>query len=146
MSLDLDLFAVDQRKSDEGVWFTYDRSPGLKVKIRSIECDDYTRAVERMRSVHTRGMRPGSSLPEKTAAMITKRCVSDLLVVDWEGLKDKSGSQIPFSCDMCYEILSDDRYIDFYAWVLNQSTNIKNFEEEELDEAGKSSETGSDGG
>lgn len=132
--MDLNLFAKDPNKAEEGEWFQYDRSPGIEVKIASIESKEYERASERMRAAQARGSRAG--LSAKQGRQIMMRCTADHLVKDWRGLTD-GGSELPFSPDACYQIISDERYVDFYAWILNQATEIANFAEEELGEAEK---------
>ena len=144
--MDLNIFAVDHSKGDEGLWFDYDRTPGIRVKIRSIECQDYEASIERQRAKYARGMRAGVDIPKKVASDITRRSVADCLVVDWEGLTDSSGEAVNFDPTLCYQIISDERYVDFYGWILQQAADIKNFAAEEAEHIAKNSEAGCDGG
>lgn len=112
---------------EEGVWC--DIAPGVQWKIRRMRSKAVERARERIYGPHERAMR-GKDLPDELETELTKRLMSQCLVVDWrgKGMVDDNDQPIPFNADNCYEILGDeDTGRDLRATVIAFSMDAEVF-------------------
>lgn len=102
----LEGFKSFEQLEEEGVWCTI--AQGVEWKIRRMRSKAVERAKDRIYGPHERAMR-GKDLPDQLETELTKRLLSQAVVVDWRGpgMVDDSGVAIPFSSDACFEILSD---------------------------------------
>lgn len=102
----LQSFKSYEELEEEGVWCMI--APGVEWKIRRMRSKPVERAKDRLYGPHEKAMR-GKDLPDALEIDLTKRLLSQAVVVDWrgEGMVDDKGVPIPFSSDNCFEILSD---------------------------------------
>lgn len=102
----LQSFRSFEQIEDEGVWFPM--GPGIEFRIRRMRSKIVERAKDRIYGPHERAMR-GKDLPDELELELTKRLLSQAVVVDWrgEGMVDDQDQPFPFSADNCYALLSD---------------------------------------
>lgn len=99
-------FVSHEDIEEEGVWCPI--APDVEWKIRRMRSKTVERAKDRIYGPHEKAMR-GKDLPDALEIDLTKRLLSQAVVVDWrgKGMVDDSGQPIPFSPENCYAVLSD---------------------------------------
>lgn len=99
-------FVSHEEIEEEGVWCPI--APGVEFKIRRMRSKTVERAKDRLYGPHEKAMR-GKDLPDALEVELTKRLLSQAVIVDWkgEGMVDDNKQPIPFSADNCFEVLSD---------------------------------------
>jgi len=130
MPLPLSKFRSNPVKSEEGVWIEYPEE-GFALKIARMGNAKYTQEIVSMR----RGKQIASPLVEEISPSaveaIQMKAMAKHILLDWRGITDDNGEEIPFSPEKAYEIISDPQYRDFYTLVQTLAADAKNF----LDEA-----------
>ena len=64
-------------------------------------------------------------MSEEQSNEIMIHCVASAILVNWEGLTDESGNEIPYNYQNAVELLSDDK--DCYDAIMAHSENIENY-------------------
>jgi len=91
---------------EEGVWVPM--AQDIEWRIRRMRSKPVERAKDRIYGPHEKAMR-GKDLPDELETELTKRLLSQAVVIDWrgEGMVSDSGETVPFSPEMAYELLND---------------------------------------
>lgn len=102
----LQSFVSHEDIEEAGVWCPI--APGVEFKIRRMRSKAVERAKERLYGPHEKAMR-GKDLPDALEIDLTKRLLSQAVIVDWrgEGMVDDNKQPIPFNAENCYAVLSD---------------------------------------
>jgi hypothetical protein len=119
----LDAFTSHEEIEESGVWTTI--APGVEWKIRRMRSKAVERAKDRLYGPHELAMN-GKKIPDALEIELTKKLMSQALVVDWrgEGMVDDSGNPIPFTAANAFEILSDkDTGKDLRSTIISLSMN-----------------------
>lgn len=116
----------------EGVWAEFADSKFLVTHMSNIS---FQRAVMRRQAPHRRKVENGTLDPAITRELMT-HAMAEALVLDWTGVVDGSGVEVPFSKDACYKALKNNE--DLRDFISDFSMNLDNFREEHKQEMGKS--------
>jgi len=136
---------TDLKKEVEGIWDTY---PGTDFRCRIARSgnQNFEQHSKRLRKNAKIKRAAAGELTDKESKLAIAPAVAEFVLLDWEGLEDDDGNQIPYSVTKAVELLSDRAMDDFYNWVLKTSNNGEKFkhdlEEESLGNSGPAS-TGS---
>ena len=124
-------FRSFEQLEEEGVWFPM--GPDIQFKIRRMRSKAVDRARDRIYGPHERAMR-GKELPDELELELTKRLLSQAVVVDWKGkgMVDDHDQPYPFSPDNCYDLLSDpDLGKDLRGTIIAASMDAEIFRPDE---------------
>jgi hypothetical protein len=120
----LNLFALDSSKIDEGVWFDYPRTKGVRVRVRSTESKVYQETLGKLREAKLAGRAGGLNPEEETEILL--QATSQAMVTDWE-IKDEDGNPVAYTPAVGAEVFGNVEYADFYNFVVGRAVNIAHF-------------------
>lgn len=132
----LTAFGQDVEKAENGVWV--DLGEGCRVKVARSGSARSERMLKKLTAPHQRAIQMGS-IPDALLERLNAEHTSKAILLDWEGLQDADGTEIPFSQAKAFEILSNPEYRDFKDQVLYLAREAETFRKQQIDETvGKS--------
>lgn len=120
----------------DGVWKDIYEFPGVSVKVRSSEHQDYQRSFTAALRPHRRAINEGHVDP-MLLRRLTNECVVKHLILDWKGVDDDDGNPIPFSKDVALPMAKDRIYNRFFKAIERAADAVASGEVEEREEVGE---------
>lgn len=115
--------AVDSGRSEAGAWVgDVPDMPGLRLKVRGSNNKDWRKLTSKLLEAVPRKRRLGNRLDPEDTDHITNMCLLNTSLLDWEGLEDDDGKEIPYSRDVAHKLCTDPdfrRFRDAVAWAAN---------------------------
>lgn len=131
---------TDTTAAKEGVWVTM--TEDFKVKIARSNSPEFQSFMhKRARGKGRRFLKSGAVDSAALEAMkpIMKEALARCLIVDWKGLQDEAGNEIPYSEEKAVEIFTDPAYEDLFNDVLEAAQDQELYRaEEDASDAGNS--------
>jgi hypothetical protein len=118
-------FKTDKTLEVEGVWVKLDESSAIKVARMN---NPKMQAFVRKRSRITRR---GAGAPDIPDDVIIEG-MSQFVLIDWEGMQDDTGTDLPYSNAAAYRVLKE--ISDFRSLVIDLSQNMETFRAEAIEE------------
>jgi hypothetical protein len=117
-----EVFKTNEQAENEGLWFGgYGQSPsGRKTRFllarMSRSNKAYTNAVQRMHDEYGQQLEMGT-LDDDTAFELMLDIFVNTVLLDWDGVADRDGNDLPFSKENAKRVLTDlpDLYADLNA-------------------------------
>lgn len=111
-------------------------APGLRLKVRGLS----SRKVQayrdnRLRRVPRKDRDALGNVKAETLAQITREVLADVVLLDWDGIKD-NGQPVPYSKDLARKWLLDrsgDRFVGLVTDAALQVDDLQNQTEEDLE-------------
>lgn len=128
--MDLSNFKTDNKLEEEGSWVQVGKD--AKIKVARIRNKKYLKLFKRLAAPYKSSIRKGS-LEDSVADDILNKCIAETVLLDWKGLSVE-GSELEYSSEEAYKILSNPEYKDFKDMVVEIADDMevfKNNEEEE---------------
>jgi hypothetical protein len=133
-------FAPLQRNlkaEDEGVWLSIpDVEEDIEFKIRSADykpLEDYVVAQLKHWKVNNRN----KDVPDEERKRIGLAGIAKFVVLDWRGVKDPSGKEVPFDRDTVVKLFEDPSMSLLANYVRDQSNKAATFKLEIREDAVK---------
>lgn len=126
----LNRFETDKEKEAKGVWV--DAGEGLRILVARLGNSEYQRHLQKLGRPHVQRIRNGS-INIDIADDISRRAVARHILLGWENLQDNDGSDIEYSEDKAFEILTE--YRDIYEMVLGFANDVEIFRKENYEAA-----------
>jgi len=123
------LFGTDTKKEQDGVW--YDIAEGLRMRIARIGNPNYQKRFQALSKPYRRAIRRGT-LSDEIAEKLLIQCMSETIVLDWEGLEDE-GKLVPYSKDAVVAILT--KYPELRGYINDIANELEGFQEDLTEEA-----------
>jgi hypothetical protein len=124
-------FFVDKTKEQKGIWVTFDPDSKQKFLIARFGTPHYLSVLEQVRDDMAKGSnykKKKMSLEENAKAMA--KAMAICVVLDWEGVLDENGDDMPYTPDNAFRLLTHSQ--EFSDAVYEVSNNEKNFYDEKL--------------
>jgi hypothetical protein len=104
-------FEVDVQAEDDGVWVPMSEvQPNFEIKLRSIRSDAYRKAqTKKFSKLRALGRLSTARLTDESER-ITRECISEACILDWKGLKNKSGVEVPYSPEQAKSFMTERRF------------------------------------
>ncbi len=140
----LSKYKTDTNAAKEGVWVTMEGTFEIKI-ARSNSPKFQTFFQKHARGKGRRflkGAAKGSLDSDSIEALkpVMKEAAARCLIVDWRGLQEEDGSEIPYSEEKAVEILINPEYEDLFNDVLEAAQDQELYRaEEDASDAGNSS-------
>jgi hypothetical protein len=96
--------AFDSEKMESGVWIDY--KGGSRLLIASTKRRKFQDLLDRQMAAYERGLRKGRKLDEAVSERIMADCLSRYVLLDWKGLCNKAGQEIPYSQAKAKDLLT----------------------------------------
>jgi hypothetical protein len=115
--------AVDAGRAETGAWVgEIPDMEGLRLKVRGSGNKDWRRLQMKLIQTVPRKRRMSGNLDPDDSDRITTLCLLNTSLLDWSGLEDDDGKEIPFSREMAEKLLTEPDYRRFReaaAWAAN---------------------------
>lgn len=98
-------FAIDKNLSEEGIWV--DISDDARIKVASVKTDRYKRRLAELSAPYRHMITTRTEAAQKKISEITARAIADVIIINWEGIQNNDGEEIPYSRDTAYKLLKD---------------------------------------
>jgi tRNA splicing endonuclease len=131
----------DAELEQEGVWLPY--GDGSEFLIARTGTPANRRAYERAQQPYLAKIRRRKELRQDEKLDVLARTLSESVLLNWRGIQDIKGKDLPYSKETAYQVLVADQ--DVREFVLQQADLAENFREDEVDSLGKESAPGSSG-
>jgi hypothetical protein len=128
----LSAFKTNPDKEEKGVWV--DAGAGLRLRIARMNNPAFDEFIRKAAKPLASQLRLGT-LEVKTAEELTARAMSRHVLLGWENLQNDDGSDIPFSQDKAYELLTTHR--DFFRMVSDFANDASLFRDALDEQAAK---------
>jgi len=130
----LSSFKTDGKKETEGVW--YDFGAGCQLKISRNTRPEFREYTTTSLRPLIKALRSGriSQTEIEQVKKITREGYAKFILLDWKGLLDDAGNEIPFTYDRALEALSID---DFFEEVRIFAEDADNFRKDVIEESAK---------
>lgn len=133
--------AINEKIDDAGEWVELygSKMDGVKVKVRPTENRD-DRKVQMKMSQRLLGKyrtRRGSEIPAEVLEQIETERLVEALLVDWQGIEDENGNELPYDKDRARFILTNPQYRRFREAVLLAAERVEDENKKEEEEAVK---------
>lgn len=100
----------------------------LCLKVRGIGNSDYRALMAKLSDAVPRSQRTGGKLNPEAGERVFVECLAQTVLMDWSGVENDDGSQIPFSADVARKIMSNPDLAPFkfaVAWASNQVGDLR---------------------
>jgi len=124
-------FETDEKKEVEGVWHEY--APGFKLRIARANNPKSEQLRAKLLEPHIIAMRHGK-MDADVLSNIVKEVYAKTILVDWEGMLDEEGNEIPYNLENALKALD---LKDFFDVVHNYAESMRNYKKVVVDEAVK---------
>jgi hypothetical protein len=133
MSKFTERYTTNKEAEEEGVWV--DLGDGIEIKVRRIKSPTSRKVLRQLQAPYEHMRRTGRSLPESVETEITRKWAAHGLLVDWKGVGDKDGKNLPFSPDNALKVLQE--FDDFADDVAYFAREVETFRAKSLEDAAK---------
>lgn len=131
-----DICETDSSAEEDGRWFKdiFGDGTNIDVKLRHITCSESMNVRRRLDRANRRLMVKGE-YPTPVAIKLLIEQVAEAVLVDWRGIIDREGNEIPYSKDAAIKLLTELR--TFRDGIVAMAQSIDNFRVEDREEAEK---------
>lgn len=126
-----DLFETSADMEKSGVWLDFKDYGKIKIARAGGENFRYMKAFETAFRPHRKLIEMGA-FPEDEARDLLIDVYASTVVLGWEGLKDKDGSDIKYSKADCAALLK--RVPALFAFVQEKAGNFSNFRDGDIED------------
>lgn len=134
--MDLSKIATDRKLSTEGRW-ERPWNDSTELLIARTGNPRYEEELQKAVRPFRNAIRRNQLSPEQNLRIMNK-VLARTVLLDWKELYE-AGQMVPYSSDEAERMLTD--YPDFRDIVVDYADDYSRFQEEDVEEAGKSSET-----
>lgn len=133
------IFATDECLEEDGAWVDVNELYGLKVKVRRLRSDASIKAYEDIvrESFGEQKIRRPEDLNATQSGDILTRQLARAVLIDWKGVYDEDGNEIPYSEEAALAALTDMK--DFREFVYQAANERDTFREKADADAAKNS-------
>jgi hypothetical protein len=125
-------FKTDRQRENEGVWVAI--GDGARVKVARFNNERYKQTFLEVSKPYKVQVRTGT-LQEEVAQGILRDCFARAILLDWEGLQDDEGNDIPYSEEAAKELLAIP---DFMSMIEDFANSRELYRREAQEQAGNS--------
>lgn len=136
-----DIFETDAELEEDGMWVTY--TPEIRFKIRRANSEQAQKVMRKLMAPYKSITRSGRDLPRGVSEDLERQWVAQAILVDWAGVTDRDGKELPFSVDKAMKVLAE--LPDMRREIANLSGEAETFRRQQLEDDAKNSEAPSDG-
>lgn len=128
-------YKTDLEGSENGVWVPIDgQGCALKIaRMSNLKYQNRRRELERPHQHLTRT----TGIPAELANQIFNQCIAETILVDWQGVEDDEGNEVPYSKEVSYDYIVS--MPDFKELVVSLAIDQNTFRQQTLDEDVKNS-------
>lgn len=107
----------------EGVWC--DWILGVKVKIARTGTPEYNTFIQKLMVEQVK------SEEDVDTDEVIRKAVARHVIKDWSGIEDDDGTELSYSPEKAYELISDPALSDLYEFVMRMASDRSRFRNQE---------------
>lgn len=112
---------VDQKIVEEGTWVgNIPELEGVRLKVRGANNRDWRKLAQTLVNAVPRKKRVNGVLEPEEADRITATVILNAGLLDWDGIENDDGSQIPYDKKKASQYLHGKRFREGAAWACDQ--------------------------
>lgn len=120
---------TDKTKEQDGVWAQLDIGEDVWVKVRSSDCPQHQKRTRSFAAKHWRQMSSGKIDPQ-LEWVETGKALAETVLLDWKGLLDDDGNEIPYSLKLATELMTNREWKEFRKAVVRAADDEAHFQAE----------------
>lgn len=117
---------------EQGTWVEYRGGEFLIAHAGNLK---FQRALNRLQRPHRRKLEKNEMDPGDQRKLLIQ-AIAEGILLDWKGVKDSKGGDVPYSVKMAVTALTNDE--SFREFIMEYSAEMENFRREEIEEEGNS--------
>lgn len=122
----------DVTSAEEGQWV--DIGDGASVKVARIGNKAYNAFIKKATKPYAAALRSKTGLPDDVFEGILNKAYAETILLDWAGLEDDAGANLPYSKEKCLELFKDPEYKDFTELAVTLASEAETFRLQEVAE------------
>jgi hypothetical protein len=126
-------FAVDEKKTIEGVW--HEIGDNASVLIARAGNDKYRKDLRAMMKPYKRRLEREDPGMDKIAEGLLNKCMARHILLDWQGVEDDDGNEIPYSTEQALD--NFEKYPEFRDLISDLSNDTEAYKVQEEEEITK---------
>jgi len=129
------IFHTDERLEEDGAWVTVNEIYGLKIRIRRLRSDAAIKAYERITRelFGEQKIRRPEDLTRVQSLEILKRQLADSVLIDWEGVYDEDGEEVPYSKEAAMAMMEMKDFREFVYQAANERDTFREKADEDAE-------------
>jgi hypothetical protein len=138
-------FEIDPSVLEDGAWMDVpELHPDARLKVRSIDSDRFEKHYRHLSRHLDQKERRGGDVPQEQRTAIMRRCLHEVLLVDWE-LYDENGKPVPYDPALAKTMCMEKRHLHFQNAVAYCAKEVANLDHDFEAASGKDSAQPSSG-
>ena len=134
MSLNLNAvkkaYGTDLKKETEGRWHNLSMIDGAKIKVAKAGNPENEKLLRKLYKPYAQQIRRGKDLSKSVQDEIELKLLTKTILLDWEGIPDGEGGEIPYSEENAKELLSDPELKELKDEIHEASNDFAGFQAE----------------
>ena len=126
------MFATSSDLEKEGVWLDYGNGAQIKLARAGGANEKFRQALTARMKPHRR-LLDADQMPEALASQIMQEVYARTVVLDWRGVKDLNGTDLPYSYENV--IKAFEAFPDFYQDIVTQAQKLSLYRRAEEEQA-----------
>lgn len=118
------MFKTDKDLEKNGIVINYDDTIKVRIARAGGANTRYLKTLERKSKPYRRAIDQGTMNPE-VANQILREAYAEAVILDWEGITDEDGNEIPFTKENCVKLFED--LPDFFEDLKEQAMKMALF-------------------
>ena len=129
------IYGTDKKAEEEGKWLEFGSE--IRVKIRRFNSKPSLAVRTKLYKPYEAraGMLKAPVIPEDVQTMLVNTHLAEGVIVDWAGIYDAEGNEIPFSTEAALQVLS--ALPDFSLEIARASIDMDSFRSETVENTTK---------
>lgn len=128
-----DRYGTNKNLEEEGTWM--DMGDGVGFKIRRFRSKTVQEVKKKAERPYENILKRGEEIPEDIATKLLVEQISKGVVVDWRGVQDREGKDMPFTYENAKTLFND--LPDLMLEIFQESVSRDRFKNQADEDAGK---------
>lgn len=100
----------------EGAWVAL--PCGIQVKVARLNNPAARARQDELRAPYKHLLRRGGEIPREESRRFLRETVCETVLLDWKGIEDEKGKEIPYTAEFAKELFAQDEYQDLFAEIV----------------------------
>lgn len=128
-----DVCGTDTESAENGKWFKgeeiWPRGAGIRLRIRRLASKTSVKVRAELMTKYAKYQTKKGTFPEEIDERMLYELLARAIIVDWSGVLDKDGKEIPFTFQAAYTLC--EKLPDFRSAVITLAGDMDQFRAEE---------------
>lgn len=126
-----EMFGTDDHFEQKGIWYAFSENTKFLLARAGGSNVRFTKVLEARTRPYRRQIE-NESIDLDTANKLLIEAFAEAVLLDWQGVADKKGDELPYSKENAIKLLTD--LPDLFAELRAESTRLSNYRAAEIEE------------